>query len=283
MLLALAVVVAIIDRPKLTWLVLCSATAAGVVGSFSSLQGLLIWPAGLVLLYYRRRAMHFVLTWVGAALATTLVYFHHYSTKHGFPGYQFALDRPMASIKFFVFSIGDVAGIPYHGNATIGLVLGVLILTLAAYVLVTTRREGGGAPVGVSLIVVGLLFALLTTEGRSFLGYLGAGQSRYTTFDLLVPLGIFLALLRPARAALSARWVTGAVFVVLIVFGYHYGLDNARQGHSRDVVAAHVLRNIDRESNDSVSAALDPGYPASYVRHPAQIAEARHLSLFYPR
>ena len=56
-LLGLAVTLFLLDRPSLTWLVLAGAMAAAVVGSFSSLQGLLIWPIGLVLLYLRRRLL----------------------------------------------------------------------------------------------------------------------------------------------------------------------------------------------------------------------------------
>ena len=52
---ALALALFLLDRPVVNWLVLAGAIAAAVVGSFSSLQGLLIWPAGLVLLYCRKR------------------------------------------------------------------------------------------------------------------------------------------------------------------------------------------------------------------------------------
>ena len=65
--LSLAAAIFLVDRPTLTWLGLAAAIVAGVVGSFSSLQGLLIWPAGLVLLYHRRRAAPFVVAWIVAA------------------------------------------------------------------------------------------------------------------------------------------------------------------------------------------------------------------------
>ncbi len=54
-LLALATALLLLDRASLSWLALVGAIAAATVGSFSSLQGLLIWPAGLVLCCYRRR------------------------------------------------------------------------------------------------------------------------------------------------------------------------------------------------------------------------------------
>ena len=64
---ALALALFLLDRPVLNWFVLAGAIAAAVVGSFSSLQGLLIWPAGLVLLYCRKRQRTLVVAWILSA------------------------------------------------------------------------------------------------------------------------------------------------------------------------------------------------------------------------
>src|SRR5581483_6999960 len=53
-----------------------------------------------------------------------------------------------------------------------------------------------------ALILTGFLFAALITEGR-FFGVWVASASRYTTFDLLIPVGIYLALL--SRRSSSSR------------------------------------------------------------------------------
>ena len=65
--LALAVVVVVLDRDELGVTTLAVAVIAGVIGSFSSLQGLLIWPIGLVLIFYRRRARPVVIAWIVSA------------------------------------------------------------------------------------------------------------------------------------------------------------------------------------------------------------------------
>src|ERR1019366_8903735 len=78
-LLGLAVALFLLDRPSLTWLVLAAAMAAAVVGSFSSLQGLLIWPTGLVLLYLRRRPWRMIVVWIISAVATGAIYFYNYN------------------------------------------------------------------------------------------------------------------------------------------------------------------------------------------------------------
>lgn len=56
---AVSVAIFFLDRPTLTWIVMSAAIATGVVASFSSLQGMFIWPAGIALLLQRSRtALH---------------------------------------------------------------------------------------------------------------------------------------------------------------------------------------------------------------------------------
>ena len=77
-LLALAGALLLLDEPMLTWLSLTGAMTLAIVGSFSSLQGLLIWPAGLVLLYCRSRPRRFVIAWLAGGIVTGAVYFYQF-------------------------------------------------------------------------------------------------------------------------------------------------------------------------------------------------------------
>jgi uncharacterized membrane protein YsdA (DUF1294 family) len=317
--LSLAVVIVLIDRASLTWIAFAGAIIAGVVGSFSSLQGLLIWVAGLVLLYHRQRRAPFVIVWIVSAVVSIVVYFHNFNTSEGSPSHAYAFQHPLAAMKFFVFAVGDVLGYAQQnakpGNPGV-LIFGVALLILALFTLVlygVRRDRSGAAPIGVALICVGLLFAAMITEGRVIFGLPAASQSRYTTFDLLVPIGIFLALLiRPTLVTESrpqpsdaddvasqmirqgqrgpgwvdqiaipvARWVLAAVIVVQIALGLHFGLPRARELHASSEVAAHVLRNIDHTTDSTVEFPLDPFYPEAFVRQQARIAQKHHLSLF---
>jgi hypothetical protein len=212
-LLSLAAAIVLLDRPVLSnwWLV--GAIAAGIVGSFSSLQGLLIWPIGLVLLYQRKRSPAIALAWLVAAVASFALYFYNFTVNDKYVG---AWAHPLVAFKFFSFAIGDVVGLqlnpspfPYSGYAAVRL-LGLVIVVLAVGVLIAygiRRDESGGTPIGVALVCAGLLFAVLVTNGRIVLGFQGASQSRYTTFDLLVPIGIYLSLLgRPFVGSSSQRF-----------------------------------------------------------------------------
>lgn len=79
-LICLAGTLAVLDREQVHGTSLAIAAAIAVVGSFSSLQGLIIWPAGLLLLLYRRRPGKMLAAWAITAVATTALYFYNYNS-----------------------------------------------------------------------------------------------------------------------------------------------------------------------------------------------------------
>jgi hypothetical protein len=308
-----------LDRVTLTWITFVGALAAAVVGSFSSLQGLLIWPAGLVLLYFRRRTLAHLGVWIAVAAASTVLYFHGYRFSES-PLPQYARQHLLAALKFFLFAIGDVVGKPV-GLGTSSpdnkfvILFGIVIVVLAVVTIVICglrRDERSGSPVGVALICYGLLFAALVTQGRSYLGLGGASFSRYTTFDILILVGIYLALLdrhpdpvdegrmdvsgslpsipdghpRGAfrwldRVALpGARIVLLVAILIQIPFGIYHGVQGGRNQYVFDVKSADVLRNIDHVSNGEVSFYLFFLESPASVRARARVLEEHHLSLF---
>jgi hypothetical protein len=223
-------------------------------------------------------------------------------------------------VKFFFILMGDVVGkpIPFDGQInyavmTVGIVLFLIAVgSVASY---GVRRDiDGGNPIGVALICFGLLFALLVTIGRVTFGYWEATSSRYATFTLLIPIGIYLTLLgRPVStrhsgclnshmAELSGTpkhrivaepsgslkrfvlpaccWGLGVVIALQIAFGAYYGIEGAGTFNAYQLQAARVLRNIDKASDQLVVTSLALGEPASFLRHEAQILKQHHLSLF---
>ena len=213
--------------------------------------------------------------------------------------------------------MGEILGVRVDridsGNRAVVL-LGLLLvlLALATIVVYGIRRDlTGGSPIGVALICVGLLFDAATTEGRYFGGYLSAGASRYTTFDLLVPIGIYLAWLgRPtlawghrrqdrrldteARGAQSGDragggipgWVTvavrgviGVVILVQIPFGINAGIAGARYRYAGELVAVRVEHHIDRASVGQIDQ-LYIFQSTAFIRQQVRTAEKYHLSAF---
>lgn len=321
-LLSLAVALVFLDRTTLTWLVLFGAIGAGVVGSFSSLQGLLIWPAGLVLLYHRRRGVLFIASWVAAGVATVLFYFQNFNVHSGAPFPNYAWQHPIAAIKFYLFLVGDIVGesVKFGQGNNYVILFGFVIVILAAAPLVIYgiyRDEIGGSPIGMALICFGLLFAVTVTQGRIIFGYsIGASASRYTTYDLMILVGIYLALLgRPPllagprltaarkigrtawerysgrrriesgsvrsiveRVLPATRLLVIAIVVVQIVFAISNGLTGIRSTHQTQEHDAHVLRDF--HHSPGAAELLDLFAPERVFQEQASTAQRLHLSLF---
>lgn len=300
-LLCLAGTLATLDRRKLNWLGVAVALLLATVGSFSSLQGLLIWPAGLVLLYYRRRPTNVVIIWITSAVVATGLYFSNFHASAATPDKGYGFRHPLATVKFFLFLIGDIVGYRPPATASLGtdvvMILGAVIFVLAITVVLLygfSRDLDSGIPIGVSLVCVGLLFALVVTMGRVFGGIGAASGSRYTTYTLLTPVGIYLVLLQLSRVRRrsvvmqgirtttirTASWALAVIVIAQVAFGMHFGSHLAYVTYTEKVEAQHVLRNINHEPNGEVQFNLDFFRSAELIRAQARILQEHRLSVF---
>ena len=314
---AVAVTFTLLDRPILTWWWLTASVAAAVVASYSSLQGLIVWPTGLLLLYYRNRSKPFTIAWISAAAVTVAFYFLHF-----IPGSDYVVGHPFAALQFYFVAIGDVIGVYVGGSgaaSTAILVLGLVIFAVSIWVLAAYGRgrdEASGMPIAVSLIIFGLVFAGLVTVGSIKTGLAGASQSRYRTFDLLILVGLYLAVLD--RWALRRRtnksseppaesdeaipsddahgtvaggsvpqWAFGALVVVVvgivclqIVIGVPQGLAGGRNDHTNQVLAGRVEANLDEYTGGYALSVTAPIYTIGVIRQLNEVAQRHHLSLF---
>jgi hypothetical protein len=317
-LLGVAVALVFLDRPTLTWWLLAFAIASAVVASFSSLQGLIIWPVGLLLLYYRRRPKAFAVAWITVAVVTAVAYFVN---DHYGPG-EYALRHPIAAMEFYLVIIGDIVGANVNGSDLVGKavgLLGLVIVLASIWVLATYcrgRDELSGRPIAAALICFGLLFAAWATEGRTAKGLLEASQSRYTTFDLLIVVGLYMVLLeqcvlrwsqakstQPAvstdRSNRSSRIrevsafgytrqrsfpilavVVTAIVCAQFAIGIATGLAGARADHASQVLEARVVVNLSRYADIVVFETLGAGESVPFLRQMAEIAKRDRLSLF---
>ena len=137
---ALAVALFLLDRVSLSWLGIVGAVTITAAGAFSSLEGLLIWPVGFLLLYQRRRNRVALLAWIIAAVVTTGLYMFHFDFSTAGTGTKsFVLTHPLAAARFFFFAIGDVFGVQLPRTPSAEdyffCLLGVLIFVVAAWVL----------------------------------------------------------------------------------------------------------------------------------------------------
>ncbi len=293
----------LLDQDLQRWTTFGGATAAAVIASFSSLQGLLIWPAGLLLIYLRRRSRRLATAWIGVAVVTGVIYFVGFN----FNVSQSASQNPANMLTFFVRVVGDVVGESQPG--VLVTLFGSLLVVTSILVLVRftirERTTTGGRPLALSLILVGLLFSALTAYGRSGLNFFGyAVEDRYTVFAIFVLVGLYLALLDPPVATESkqsdrsmagsalqprrvfsdslftfARICVGVGVVLTVLIGSSNGISTAREIHQNRLYLGRVTVRANQYP-DTVVGNLDWLETAQSIRRRIAIAEDHGLSLF---
>jgi hypothetical protein len=291
-LLALSMALVLCDDPRWSWLIAAAAMAAAVIGSYSSVQGLLIWPSALVLLLLRRRPLPFVLVWIAVGAATTALYFVNFNTHNGASSSGYVFHHPIQGIRFFFFSVGNVTG-THGGNGSVA--LGILIVLMALGLVLTaliSSRGDEAAPLGIALICYGLLFALFITDGRAAAGLDAGNDSRYMTFNLLTLVGCYLVIIS-MRGALHREhgsfkflwWASlglvGVAVCLTLILGTINGVDDATSWQKEQIQASRVIVNIKRAPDSMVERVLHVNpYFLSQYRALSAFAEENKLSLF---
>ncbi len=294
-LVSLAGTLILLDQPRLSRFAFVGAIATAVVGSYSSLQGLVIWPSALVLLWLRARTRGLVIAWIVAGSLTFALFFYNFHTEQGDLAY--VVHHLVEAAAFYLFIVGDVIGLQappsgHFGNPAVT-VLGAVILGIATWCVVhyATRRDPSDpAAIGVAIIVFGLVCAALITVGR--LSYGPSVALRYAPFELLVWVGCYLCLLsnpvptstgRRRRSSVAAIRVVLAMAICLqIILGTVWGLKSLRVWHQIAINAGAVAANIGTAPDQLVVSSLypNPYLSGEYLRALAGQAEIHKLSLF---
>jgi hypothetical protein len=296
----LSVVIFLLDRSAVTWLVLVGAVVAGVVASYSSLQGLFVWPVGLALLLQRARGKASVVTWITAGVITSALYFYNYNSQESGGSLTFGLHHPAEFLRFYIFALGDIVGVTISNSPTGAqyalFALGLVIVAVGIWTIVSSGLRldsSSGRPVGVALVWTGLLFAGAIAGGRVSDGLSGAGTSRYVTFDLLVVAGSYLvaieqfagrdaeASMRRIRLPAVPMVVIALVIAVLAVFGTANGITNADAYRNYESADGVITVHVDEAPVGLVASQLGAGYQtARFIREMVQFTRVHHLALF---
>ncbi|MCP9779120.1 MULTISPECIES: hypothetical protein [Cyanobium] len=149
---------------------------------FSSSQGV---AAALSILYssYIDKRKNFGI----CALATILSILLYFALGYSKPG-----GHPDISFNLFYFA---AISLSFTRSISGAIIIAILVLILSAFFF----RNKNKAPFDRQLLVVFqpaiffIIFALMTTLGRSGLGITQAASSRYTTYSLMLPLALFIA------------------------------------------------------------------------------------------
>jgi hypothetical protein len=295
----------LIAPPRPVFVVLGGVLA--VAASYSSFQGLLLWPIGLVCLLWVRNDARVIWLWLSGAVVTTAIYFVGYlaappspdgmfpKTLFGLnvasvsPGY--ALDHPILTVQVILATVGNAIPINSDPKTPWGSeVIGVLVVVAAAYVVVRCVRQRGERTtvLPLALIGFGLLFDIGAEIGRVKLGVSEAAfVSRYSMGGLLLLLAVLTYGLRSVsgRRAVQIGVVTLlAIVAVQVVSSARYGVSQSVANKQTLETGARLVVNNDRvppkqrecyDFSGLISYHL-PLLSANFVRS----VHADHLSVF---
>jgi hypothetical protein len=267
------------------------ALASATVASFSAVQGLLIWPAGLVLLLITSlgRSIKWSLLWgwVVAGLGAWAVYLIGYAKPKSTPPLSFVLDHPLTALDYFLTLLGG--SLFWEHDYAFG--AGLLLFGLTLVGLWLNRRHGktGDNALWIALLFFSFLSLSLITVGRSGYGdeaqFAQALASRFTAFSILAVVGLYAMLAKLSWESRS-RFATVLLVVMLAMVlasiprSYSVGMEAGKATESHRELAAVILANYRSQSDVALRVfANDP----RRVRSLAHTLERHRYSVFSDR
>jgi hypothetical protein len=198
---ALVTSLIIVCRPNIPlWLRLLGTAALSAAASFSSAQGLLIWPAVMLSLSLtddslRKKIIGLLCLLISAAITSSLYFFGLQRTTELHLRWEQIIEKVKLPIFGFLGLVGNplTHWIPYENLPRRSWLVGLsvtIVFFLLASIVIKRRRLPDAAP-WLGLGVYAYFFCLVTTYGRLGLGYTGGFlASRYTTHVTLLPIAI---------------------------------------------------------------------------------------------
>jgi hypothetical protein len=214
------------------WLRLFGTTALSAAASFSSAQGLLIWPSVMLSLSltddsFRKKMIGLLCLLISAAITFSL----YFSGLQRTTELHLRLEQILEKVQLPIFGFLGLVGnplthwIPYENLPRRSWFVGLsvtIVFFLLTTIVIKRRRLPDAAP-WLGLGVYAYFFCLVTTYGRLGLGYTGGFlASRYTTHVTLLPIAILALILivLDSTDADSTRHHTGRRrFHLLAAFG----------------------------------------------------------------
>lgn len=232
------------------------AVLSGAVATFSAAPGLLVWPAGLLLILLlpsrgRTRA-HLAGVWGLAGLAAWALYFRGYDQPANTAARYQSLD-PLASSEFFFSALGSAL----FREQGLALVAGMALAALLAASLYFAREDGrsGDLSFWISLLSFSLLTLAATTLARGGSGIWDATNPKYVTFSVLAVVAGYAMLVRHAleRRRLLDAVTLGALTLLVaasIPYTYARGYDRGVNLERAKERAALVLATYETQPDE---------------------------------
>lgn len=166
-----------------------------VLSSFSSFHGLIL-PILTIILgiieYYKHRSISVKLIWLVllANISIIALYFINYTSNFQT---KLSIIPTWEMVKYFSAAISN--GFFFNANNTfINILIActvVLLFIIGVFKFIQNKKEDNHTLVGCLLLAYSIIFIGIIAMGRSAFGIEQAFSSRYVTFSMLTPLGLF--------------------------------------------------------------------------------------------
>jgi hypothetical protein len=272
--------------------VLLMAMLAAIAASFSTTEGFVLWPVGLISLLWDRpwlrRTFYEGAAWIGVGLITATLFSigFNFNDNPCPPAVSctvsYSLHHPVTMGRFFLALVGNVVPSGYWGsllapttNVRNKEMLGAVLLFASAFVIVQSIRERHTRrrlPLPVLLITFAVLFDFTIVLGRTAYGPNSVPQNnRYVMPNLLLLLGIVVYALVHIRfrkrvptddwwrfyLRRSAVAVLGSFLLCQVVIATGFGIKNGGLSEEIEVGQARLLVNLDRTPRSAWGCELE--------------------------
>ncbi len=259
-----------------------AAILFATVATYSSGQGLLVWPVGLLPLVVSTLPKQWKITllasWAGMGIFEWVAYFWGYVK----PAYH----PPLAFSPEYFATLGGGALFPVLLAATTA---GTIILILAAVALLFARQERKLADYSfwIALIGYGVLVQAQITVSRCGFGTPQALSSRYAATTLLTVIGLYglLSALCAEKTQPAAPAMWGGL-LSLVVVGLVMSTAEGHQSGAQQKQLREYYTFVFSTGSSQPDAAIPPKAMAfaepDYMREKMAYLEKRHLNIFAP-
>lgn len=243
-------------RGNLRKVAFSASLLSGTVAAFSAIQGLLVWPAGLLqlLLTPLEKATKRILiaVWGLVGAGEWIVYFLDYERDVG-SSLSLLLASPVTGAEFFLTLLGSPL-FPQRGLILVGGAILAGLIALSSF-LIFKERKLGEYSFWLSLLVFSLFVSLSVMSGRIRLGVEAATASKYTTFSILAVVCVYVITVRlwSERRSHLTTALLGVSLVTIslsIPVSYWNGINLGREVERSREEAAFILSTYESQPDE---------------------------------
>jgi hypothetical protein len=261
-----------------------AALLSATVATFSSVQGLFVWPTGLlqIAISPMQTSAKRVMLGIWGFMGTLewIIYFIDYEKPAHHPPLSSVLAHPVVGAEFFLSGLGS----SLFWQPNFALVGGFLIacLVFAGVLSIYRATKLGELSFWLALILFSFLFLASITVGRSGFGVEQAMTSRYASFSVLAVIGLYATFVKLAfetrsRASMALLGALSGLILVSVPNSYQEGVKAGEETKASREKLAFILSTYQSQPEELLQE-LNP--MPGLIREYAPVLERAGYSVF---